>query len=80
MITSDDIGSFPLPENIEKERIQKIILNLMEPGSDLESSLGFDLIKNKGLSNEQLFYKVVSAAMKFKLNSVTCFFNNCSFK
>ena len=69
MIISDDIGSFPLPENIEKEKIQRIISGLIEPGLDLASSLGFDLIENKGVSNENLLYNAVSGAMKFKLNS-----------
>lgn len=69
MITSDDIGSFPCPKNIEKEKIQKIISDLAEPKSSLASSLGFDLIKNKEQSGERLLYNVVSGAMKFKLDS-----------
>ncbi len=69
MIISDDIGSFPLPETIEKERVQKILYNLMNPGLNLESSLGIDMIKNKGKTNEQILYEIVAGAMKFKLNS-----------
>ena len=69
MITSDDIGSFPLPENIEKEKIQKILYDLAEPKSSFASSLGFDMIKPREHADEQLLYKIVSDAMKFKLDS-----------
>ena len=69
MITSDDIGSFPLPGNFEKERIQKILYDLAEPKSSFASSLGFDMIKPREQDGEQLLYKVVSDAMNLKLKS-----------
>ena len=76
MITSDDIGSFPLPGNIEKQRINKLIMNLIEPEKEsLASSLGFDLIKTPGKINKKdsgdknLLYDVVFSIMELKLNS-----------